>query len=388
MTNTGRYSLVHRAASLLMGACSLLGVTSLVACGERKSEGIDSVMREGVYGDAIPVETLALAPRSFEDRFEASGVIEAEDEATVSSEIPGRILRVHREIGDAVRRGAVLVTLDSAEIEARIKRIEAQLAKTHTQLEWARKDLARQEKLFATQVAAERAFDDATRLVDTSEDEVAAADADLELARVELARSIIASPITGHVARRHVSPGEYVREGTELYDVVATERVKLVFSVAERDVTAVRIGDTLPVRIDAHGDRVFPGAVRAVAPAGAAETRTFRVEVGITNDAEHQLLPGMSGRTEVVRHRFEEVLLLPEEAILRDVEGSYVYLDSADHARRAAVEILSQVGDHAVVSTALGTADDCVILGQAALQPGAAIRVRRRHESLPEHRFD
>jgi membrane fusion protein (multidrug efflux system) len=363
-------------------------VLALVSCGERKSEGIDSVLREGVYGDAIPVETLALAPREFEDRFEAAGVIEAEEEVTVSAEIPGRILRAHREIGDRVSPGALLVTLDSSEIEARIKRIEAQLGKARTQQEWARKDLARQEKLFTTQVAAERAFDEATRQVDTSRDEVAAAEADLEVARVELARSIITSPIAGRIARRHVSTGEYVREGTQLYDVVATDRVEFVFSVAERDITAIHAGDTLPVRIDALGDRIFTGVVRALAPAGAVETRTFRVELEIENDAEPPLMPGMSGRTDVVRRRFHEVLLLPEESILRDDEGSYVYLATAERARRAPVEILSQVGDHAVVSTALGTADDCVILGQAALQPGAAIRVRRRHESLPERRFD
>jgi RND family efflux transporter MFP subunit len=361
---------------------------ALTGCGQRKSESIDSVMREGVYGGAIPVETLALVPREFEDRFEAAGVIEAEEEVTVSAEIAGRALQVHREIGDPVRSGALLVTIDSAEIEARIKRIEAQLAKARTQLDWARKDLARQEKLFATQVAAERAFDEASRLTDTGEDEVAAAEADLELARVELSRTKIRSPIDGQVARRHLSAGEYVREGTPLYDLVATDRVKFVFSVAERDVPALRTGEALEVLVDAHGGRAFPATVRAVAPAGAAETRTFRVELEIANEAEHALLPGMSGRTSVARRRFEEVFLLPEQAILRDENGSYVYLADSDRARRAPVEILSQVGDQAVISTALGSTTDCIILGQAALEPGAAIRVRRRHETPPESRFD
>jgi RND family efflux transporter MFP subunit len=225
-------------------------------------------------------------------------------------------------------------------------------------------------------------------LVDTSRDEVAAAEADLEVAKVELARSTIRSPLVGQVARRHVATGEYVHEGAQLYDVVAIDRVKFVFSVAERDVNAVRVDETVPVRIDAHGAALFSGVVRAVAPAGAAETRTFRVEVELENAAEPRLMPGMSGRTDVVRRRYAEVLLLPEEAILRDGQGSYVYLASADRARRAPVEILSQVGDRAVVSAALGTADDCVILGQAALEPGAPLRVRRRHEALPERRFD
>jgi membrane fusion protein (multidrug efflux system) len=362
-----------------------LGTT---ACGGRESSSIDSKLVEGVYADAIPVETLALQARAFEDRFDAAGMIEAEEEVTISSELSGRVLRVHYEIGDRVKRGNLLVSIDDSEIRARIRRIEAQLEKARTQLLWARKDQDRQERLFSTQVTAERALDDATRLVDTSEDEVQAAEADLELAEVELGRCSIRSPITGSIATRHLAAGEFVREGTAIYDIVATDEVKFVFSLAERDVTAVENGQLLPIRIDAFDEVAFEGPVRTIAPAGAKQTRTFRVEITLANDGEHRLLPGMSGRTEVVRRRFDNVFLLPEESILRDAEGSYVYLADAASAVRAPVRILSQIGDKAVVSSDLGAGRDAIILGQAAVSPETAIRVRRRHEAIPETRFD
>ena len=360
----------------------------LVGCAERDSEGIDSLLVEGVYGGAIPVETLALSPQSFEDAFEAAGVIEAEEEVTVSAEIADRILKTHFEVGDRVQTGALLVTLDTSEIRARIRKIEAQLERAETQLVWASKDLVRQERLFATEVAAERAFDEANRLVDTSEDEVTAAEADLDLARVDLSRCYIRSPIDGSIALRHVSTGEFVREGTELYDIVATQRVKFAFSLAERDITAVHKGQILPVRIDAHGDQVFEGPVRTISPAGTKQTRTFRVEIDLVNGEVAPLLPGMSGRTEVVRQHFADVFLLPEEAILRDADGGYVYVASNDQAQRAPVTILSQVGDKAVVSSELGSQWDAIILGQSAVSGGDAIRVRRRHELIPESTFD
>ena len=360
----------------------------LTGCGKRESSSIDSLLVEDVYGGAIPVETLALTPQTFEDVFEAAGVIEAEEEVTVSAELADRILKVHYEIGDEVRTGALLVTLDDSEIRARIKKIEAQLERAKTQLEWARKDLNRQERLFATQVAAERAYDDASRLVDTSEDDLRAAEADLDLAQVELSRCYVRSPIDGQISLRHVAPGEYVREGTELYDIVATERVKFVFSLAERDVMVVTKGQPLAVRIDAFGDRVFQGPIRAISPSGAKQTRTFRVEIELANGGEATLRPGMSGRTEVVRERFADVFLLPEESIQRDSEGGFVYLANGEHARRAPVEILSQIGDKAVVSTAIGSQWDVIILGQSAVTTGDAIRVRRRHEVMPESTFD
>ena len=89
-----------------------------------------------------------------------------------------------------------------------------------------------------------------------------------------------------------------------------------------------------------------------------------------------------------MRERFADVFLLPEEAVLRDEGGNYVYLANDEHARRAPVEILSHVGDRAVVSTDLGDDWDIIILGQSAVSPGAAIRVRRRHDDIPQLNFD
>ena len=420
---------------------SLLLSLLLVAaagCGERKSESIDSLMKEELFQDSIPVETLALRSQEFEETFDAAGTVEAEEDVTVSAEISGRIIQIHRELGDVVDAGDWLVSLDKRAINARIRKIEAQLARANTQLEWSRRDLERQQELFEQEIAAERAYDEAQRLLDTSRDDVAAAEADLELARVDLARSTIKSPIRGRIAQRHVATGEYVREGTELFDVVATDRVKFVFSVAERDVTAIRENDALSVRIDAYSPDTFDGIVRAISPAGNQQTRTFRIEVEILNSEHRPILPAMSGRTTVVRQRFANVYLLPEEAVLRDEEGSYIYLANDEHAKRVPIEIISQISDKVVVpaSTAVfssidpeGTAAayrhlkpliedvfadlgyprqafepsieqafanilamddrwDVIILGQSAVSPGTQVNVRRRHETIPQSTFD
>jgi RND family efflux transporter MFP subunit len=423
-----------------MKKCLLLPLILVVAagCGERESDSIDSVMKEGLFADSIPVETLALRSQEFVETFDAAGIIEAEEDVTVSAEISGRIVEIHRELGDVVDAGDWLVSLDKSAINARIRKIEAQLARANTQLEWSRRDLERQQDLFEQEIAAERAYDEAQRLVDTSRDDMAAAEADLELARVDLARSTIRSPIRGRIAKRHVATGEYVREGTQIFDVVGTERVKFVFSVAERDVIAISENDMLSVRIDAYTPDSFDGIVRAISPAGNQLTRTFRIEVEILNSEHRPILPAMSGRTTVVRRRFANVYLLPEEAVLRDEEGSYVYLANDDHAKRVPIEIISQIGDKVVVpastavfnsidpertaaayeqikpliedvfadlgyprkavepsierafTNALAMDDrwDVIILGQSAVSPGTEVRIRQRHETIPQSTFD
>ena len=367
----------------------LAAVALLPGCGGRPAEGIDRIARDTLFeSGAVPVETLRLTPQAFDEEFDAAGSIEAQEEVTISAEIAGRIVAVHREIGDRVTQGRLLVALDARAIKAQVNKVEAQLQRAKTELDWAERDLERQERLFQDQVAAERALDEARRRMDTSENDVAAQQAELEIAQVDLDRATIRSPIAGLVARRHVSAGEYVTPGTKLYDLVATDKVKFTFSVAERDVTGIRPGDAITLRIDAHPKRSFQGKVRAVSPAGSELTHTFRVELELMNDEESPLLPGMSGRARVVRGHFEQVFLLPEAAILRDGASSYIYLAVEQQARRRDIEIVSQTGSLAVVAAELGEELECIILGQAAVAEGTEIRVRRAHDQPPRLGFD
>ena len=368
----------------------LLLCGALSACG--KADQMDTIRKDTVYGAEIPVETLRVVPRGYDEQFLAAGVIEARDEATVSAELQGRIESLHYEIGDSVRRGARLVTLDSRAQAATVTRLEAEVARARTQVEWAGRDLERQRRLFETKVSAERARDDAQRQLDTAEDDLAARLADLELARVELSRTEVTSPLSGRIARRFVSAGEYVNPGTQLFEIVATDRVKFVFSVAERDVITLEPGQELEVQVDAHRGALARGKISAISPAGAEGTRTYRVELALNNDPELALLPGMAGRATVVRRSWTDVWLIPESAILRDDRKSYIYVvdgtGESPVARRLDVQIVSQSGTDAVIAPDSVRELEVLILGQAAVVEGTEIRIRRLHETAPREVFD
>ena len=340
----------------------------------------------------IPVEVLNLQAQAFDERFSASGVTAAEEEVTVSSEIAGRIVKITREIGDSVSRGQLLVQLDDRSQRARVTKLKAEVARALTNFDWSKRDLERQIELFETQVTAERARDDAQRTVDTSEDDLAASRADLEIAEVELDQAFIRSPLSGQVARRHVAPGEYVTPGTQLFDIVSGRNgqstVEFVFSVAESDVIGMRSGQQIELTMDAYRENSFKGTVAAISPAGSVGTRTFRVELQVESTKERPLLPGMAGRASIVRRSYESVFLIPESAILRDGRNSYIYVAEGEKAQRRDVNILSQTGTMAVVASDFDASQGCIILGQAAVQPDAEIRVRRTHESAPSSVFD
>jgi membrane fusion protein, multidrug efflux system len=368
-----------------MGALFAL---SLVACGEKEGGTEQLGAGQQVRRDVIPVETLALKPQEFFDTFEVAGLIEADDRISLASETAGRVLQVEFERGDDVRKGSLLVRLDDDAIQARIRRLRAMIEREKTQLEAARKDLVREESLFTRGVGSEKAFDDAQMRVRVLADQVVEAGASLDEALVEARRFRIVAPTDARVAERFVAVGDYVSPGSPLADLVKIDVVRFTFSIGERDVPRVETGVEVSFSIDAYPGAAFTAPVTSIAPAGSAGTRTFAVTLALPNPADRLLLPGMAGRARVVRSRFENVYLIPEDAILRGEDAAYVYIVEKSRARPVEVEILSSSGPRAVVSADFGDDAECVILGQYALAPEAEVLVRRKHEIPPVVRFD
>ena len=373
-----------------IGVSSLwIGCLILAGCGGRQSSSIQPILAEKAFGSSIPVETLMLKSQDYEDDFSPTGLIEAEEEVTVSAEIAGRIIKIHHDIGSEIQVGDLLVALDEASVRAQINKIKAQIARAKTMLLAAGKDLERERALFQTNIATQRTLDDAILAVQVYENDVAATEADLELVEVDLQKFRIHSPIAGTVSRKYVAIGEYVTPGVKLFDIVMVDKVDFVFTLAERDISKVHTGDRLEVKIDALEERTFTGEIKAIAPVGNPGTRTFRVELMLDNPDPHRILPGMAGRVRVVRARYKDVYLVPEESIQRG-EGSrsYVYLAREGRAVEIEITILSAVEAKAVISADFGEAPELIILGQYAVEQDSSITIRQTHEEIPELIFD
>jgi RND family efflux transporter MFP subunit len=368
---------------------SILWVAGLlIACGQAQPDVEQLGAGQTLQRDIVPVETLVLRAVDHVDRFEVAGLIAADEDVVISSEISGRITHVGFDRGDTVEKGRLLIRLDDAAVQAQIRRLRATINREKAQLELSRKDRDREARLFEEGVGAEKAFDDADSRVQVMDEMVKEAEAAVDEAVVLERKHDIHAPVGGKIAERHVSLGEYVNPGTPLAHLVKIDEVKFEFALAERDVPRVRAGQELDFSIDAYPGQEFRAPIALISPAGSELTRTFAVTLKLKNNQERPILPGMSGRARVIRAEHEGVYLLPEDAVLSDAEGAYLYLLRGDRAERADVEIVSSLGPMAVVKADLEPEAECVILGQYALSSGSAVMVRRKHEEPPVVRFD
>jgi HlyD family secretion protein len=317
----------------------------------------------------------------------ATGTMESVTRVEIKSEVPGVVRRLHVEEGDRVTRGLALVELDLDRLADRVAELRAALdareaaarqqvlARAETDLEKVRRDHARVARLYEQGVTSEQDRDDAShrlRLAEIGvadaaaeraarEAAVAQAQAALQKAERDLEHGVLRAPIDGVVIQRDAELGTPVADmsasnGGTLVAVVADDRnLRLVAQVDENDIARVRIGQSADVRIDAFAGETFLGTVKKVSSAGTLDQKVanFEVEIGLPHD--ERIRVGMSADARIVVGVHRDVVLVPNTAIVRTVDGPRVRLGNGANGRFELVAVGAGYSDgfHTIVESGL-----------------------------------
>jgi membrane fusion protein (multidrug efflux system) len=306
---------------------------------------------------AIPITVGRAETRTVQRAVETSGSLLAWHEVQAKSEQPGTIAHLRADLGDRVPAGAVLADYDRKEFElavdqakaavaaaaAQLNRqrdalatLQAEVARAESQYEWAKSELDRSQRLMQQQLIAARDVDNARNSANVAASQLAAAKvslaqhpdqvlaAEAELKRAQAALGIaekrlrdttVRSPITGLIARRHVSAGEYIKENTALFTIVVANPLKYVGSVPERHAPALKIGQPVRLSVEAHAGREFGGTVLRVAPAVDVPTRTLMLEARVPND-DGALRPGFFAKGSILTQPRATTVVVPADAVI------------------------------------------------------------------------
>lgn len=353
---------------------SLFLALPLLAAGCAEEEAPPIELARPVVVEAASLATLA-------ERIEATGELRAKDQATIASEVPGRITELAVEEGDSVEAGQLLIAIDPEKRELEVADARARLAETRASLDELTRNLARVEKLHDQAIASEQALDKARTELASARSRVEAARAGLGVAERALQDANVRAPFAGVVAQREVSRGEYVQVGQALLDVVALNPIEVEFAIAERDSARVRDGLSVAVSVAPYPDEIFRGTVSVISPTIDRRTRTLRVKALIDN-SDGRLRPGLFATTDLGISEREGVLVVPEAAILLRAEGEIVFVATEeDRAKRVSVETGTRRERRVEVTKGLKPGELVIVRGHAALADGALISRRLRDGS-------
>ena len=336
----------------------VLALLALVGAG-----GCESPAKSANPASGPPPVNVELAPvvqTAISDTVELVGQLEAEESVVLKAETSGVVGTVGFEDGDRVKAGQVLLQLRDGEERARLHEAAAQLT------------LAEDEYRRTRALAEKKTVSDAE--LDRATANVEAARARRDLAEVELDRMTIRAPFDGSLGAREVSPGDRVSKTTALVRIDAVDRLRLMFTVPELAVTAMRVGSPVSVAVAAYPDDHFPGQVYFVAPTLDAASRRLPLKAWVSND-DHRLRPGMFANIKLEVARRDAALVIPESALAYDADGAFVWrIGAGDTAQRVPVKIGIREAGRVEVTDGLAAGDRIVSAGTHKVGPGAVVR--------------
>lgn len=303
-----------------------------------------------------------------------SGELSPEQSAQVRAQVAGPVLEVFAEQGQPVRKGQRLARIDDAALRQALLSASSALHTAEGGLALATRNAERTRQLHLAGAVSEAEDEQARQSVTAAEGAVADARARLRMAKDQVERATVRSPMDGIVAEQPVKAGDVVQVGNLLYTVVDPRSMRLEASVPVEELQAVQVGTPVDFRVAGY-DEPFRGTITRVNPAVDPATRQVRIYASLA-DSTRPLVAGLFAEGQVAT-RERTGIVLPEDAV--DIRG---IRPTVLRVRRGAVERVEvepgvKVPDRGLVEIVRGIAvGDTIVRGNAQGAPvGAPVRI-------------
>ena len=303
------------------------------------------------------------------------GTVYYEEVSTVAAEVSGKVVEVRFDAGDNVRKGKMLVRIDSTLIERGIESSEAAYAGVLTDLDKAKKELARTEKLFKEEFVSEQVYDDVAFTVKGLETKARSMKADLGRLNEEMVKKKVRAPFDGVVLRREVDRGEWLSPGSPVAVVARAGAVEVRVDVPESVMRAVRKGRKVSVLT---GGTTIKGVVKAVVPVGNVRTRTFPVKIKVKASAgKPSLVEGMEAIVTLPTGDKTDAVIVPRDAVISKFGMMVVFAVVDGTAMMMPVNVTGYSGSDAGLSPGIVKPGMRVVIkGNERLMDGAPVTVK------------
>ena len=323
------------------------------------------------------VGTAVAQKQTWENTLSAVASVVTAKGVALSNDAPGLVSRIHFESGDVVKQGAILVELDTS-----VER--AQLASLH-----AKRDLAdisqKRSKALATSGAV------AQSQVDADESSFKSLSADAGALAAQISRKVIRAPFSGKLGIRQVNLGQYLAPGTTVTTLEAEKSIFIDFALAQQDLPKLRLGMTVRALLAGSAKPLAEGVISAIDPNVDPMTRTIKLRASLPG-VEDQLRPGMFLSVQVVLPEKNEVVAVPQTAIVHASYGDSVFVgedkpgpDGKQRkvAQQQFVKLGATRGDFVSVVDGLQADQEVVTAGAFKLRNGIPLKVNNQGAPVP-----
>jgi membrane fusion protein, multidrug efflux system len=345
-------------------------------------------------GDGKPAQSQQAGPRSVAVEvatavrkktpvlLEALGNVTTMASVAVKARIDNEIVGIHFTDGAYVKKGDLLVTLDSRSLQAQIGQAEASLARDQAQLEMAERDLRRYSELVGKGATPQLNVDNSKTQGDMMRAAIRADNAVLENLKVQLSFCFIRAPISGRISQAAVKVGNFARSADTVPIATINQMapVYVTMSVPQRMLPELRVAmaenDTSVEAIIPGDTRRARGSIAMVENGVDPTTGMATVRAAMPNEDE-LLWPGTLVTAQVTL-RTDDAVVVPAVAVQVSQQGNFVFVVKDNVATVTPVKIARLLGGETVIESGLNGGDIVVTEGHLLLTNGARVTVRER----------
>jgi multidrug efflux system membrane fusion protein len=313
-------------ARVALAAAGLAAAALLAGCGAQA----------GAPSGPPPAAPVSVAPavqRTVLDSEEFSGRLEATEFVELRPRVAGTIDKVHFSDGSLVTRGQLLYSIDPLPFQAEVARAQAQVTAARSRAALAASEVARAQGLLEAKAVSRQEFDQLASSQRTTESDIRAAEAALQVARLNLGHASVRAPISGRISRAAVTAGNLVGEQTVLTTIAGSGPIYAYFDGSEQTYLRLRAsGDKTPkVRMGLANETGFPheGRVDFVDNRLNPQTGAIRLRARFANE-RGDFTPGLAARMVLTTSAPYVAVLVPERAIGTDQTRKTVFVVGSD----------------------------------------------------------
>lgn len=320
----------------------------------------------------FPVTTMVVKAQEWVPTIEAIGFIEPNQGVTLSNELAGTVDKISFQSGSLVKADQLLLSLDSS-VE------KANLSVSQAKLPAARAKYERYQNLYQKNSISRDQLDDA-------EATYRALQADIESLKATIARRELRAPFGGVVGLRNVFLGQYLETGSEIVRLEDTSVMRLRFTVPQTDITKIKVGQNIHIKVDAYPAVPFSGHISAIEPAVNYQSGLIQVQADIPNN-DGRLRSGMFARASIIMPALVDQLVVPQTAIAFNLYGESLFVvrekDGAQRVEQVVVKVGERRDNSVQLIAGLKAGDTIVTSGQVRLSNGSKIKVEQSAELAP-----
>ncbi len=352
----------------------------LIGCEESDpTQKSDSAIQklEGA-NNLVSVEAMIVKKSITEQKLPLTGVLIPNNSVDIIAEVPGKITELNKHLGDYVNAGQTLALVDDIIPLSQYKQAEAQVLSTESNLKIVRTNLQSDKSLFENGDISELAFNNSQLAASNAEAQYLSALAQLSAAKKTFDDTRIKSPISGFVSRKNINLGAMAVVGSPVYRVVDLSKMKIVASVPQELISRISVGVIANISITSLNKDVFNGLVKRISPQADESTGGFMIEIEVENKGS-KIKAGMTAKFELLLSSGEEILTIPNHALVSKNGEDFVYLIKNKTATLTKIVVGETIGKQIIVNSGLALGDTIVVVGMKNLGLDTKIRVEVLH---------